>query len=90
MNNIEHTLLLIFERLDIIDRRMDGIESYVRRAENAADTANNAAQTSQLALDTVSSRLEILRKEHVKNHPNNNSLVPQMLISKRQRRSKKK
>lgn len=90
MKNIEHSLFLIFERLDTIDRRINGIESYVKRAENAADAANNAAQTSLLALDTVSNRLEILRIEHVNNHPNNDSLVPQMLSSKRQRISKKK
>lgn len=81
--NTNQNILLILERLDSIDARLDHIESYVKRAENAADAANNAAQTSRSAFDSISARIEILRTEHVSNHPQLESNVPPMLHTKK-------
>jgi hypothetical protein len=84
----DNTAQFILSRLDEISRKVDLALAAATQSKDAsiatevaAHASADAAQKSMLAFDSLSKRVEILRKEHIANH--GPSQVPVTLRTKK-------
>ena len=82
-------LLSDSEKLDAILQRLDSLESAMSEvtrnsiaAAASADKSADAATKALLSYESLCTRFEMLRREHVTNHPGSTSQVPATLRRK--------
>jgi hypothetical protein len=71
--------------VDTIERIEVGfldVKKGVQQAIDAAQSSADSAQQSSLKFDRLSERFEQLRREHLQNHPERESLVPASLLKR--------
>lgn len=71
----------VLARLEAIETSIAEVLSLARAAASSADKSADAATKALLSYQALCSRFEVLRREHVSNHPGS-SKVPAALLRK--------